>query len=258
MSKHDIDPQESRAVDALRDFFSQNTENVFYSRQLDVIFENRFFHWVTHRAVKDLLAEGFIKSERSLLSHGSEIVLYWNAKYRYPKRKIGEIKGIVDQFSAHDVSRSNGDNAEALVLDGFARNQFLMLGRETNAYKGVVWNDTEHDLDFIFARDGRVYGIEVKNRLQYMNRDLFEIKIEMCKHLDIVPVFVVRMFPNSWIQDLNKVGGFALILKYQLFSPLLKDLAALMRDRLNLPTGTPSRLEEGTMKRFLEWHGRHL
>jgi hypothetical protein len=44
---------------------------VFYSRQLEVLFEDELFHWVTNRAVHRLIQEGRILSETRQLAIGS-------------------------------------------------------------------------------------------------------------------------------------------------------------------------------------------
>jgi hypothetical protein len=60
--------------------------------------------------------------------------------------------------------------------------------------------------------------------------------------------------PKSWIQELIQKGGFALILKYQLYPWAHRDLARRVRTELELPVDAPRALEDGTMARFLRWH----
>lgn len=133
-----------------------------------------------------------------------------------------------------------------------------MEGDHTRVYNGTEWIRSNHDLDFIFSKDSVVYGVEVKNQLGYMNHDELRIKIAMCRALEIRPVFVVRMMPAGWINELWKAGGFALILKYQLYPLPLKNLAKRMREELGLPADAPKALEDGTMQRFLNWHYKHV
>jgi hypothetical protein len=40
---------------------------------------------------------------------------------------------------------------------------------EANSYRERRWDTTKHNLDLIFERDGRAYGIEVKNTLGYVD-----------------------------------------------------------------------------------------
>lgn len=145
-----------------------------------------------------------------------------------------------------------------MVLTGFADAEFVQRGRETRSYQGKIWTKSDHDLDFIFERDGVTYGIEVKNTLGYMDKGEFDIKIELCRHLNIRPVFVVRMMPKSWIFELSEAGGFGLILKHQLYPWTHKELAKHIAGELGLPIDAPRRLNNKTMARFLEWHERQI
>ena len=69
------DERELEARDALREFFQKNRETVFFSRQLEVLYENTYFHWITNRAIRDLEAEGLAKSEWRQLRTGTSIKL---------------------------------------------------------------------------------------------------------------------------------------------------------------------------------------
>jgi hypothetical protein len=142
-----------------------------------------------------------------------------------------------------------------LVLDGFAgRNRFTCLGRNVNAFEGEKWTATNHNLDFVFERDGRRYGVEVKNTLAYLPRAEFEIKIQLAEHLGLIPLFVCRALPKSWVWELKTRGGFGLVLRWQLYPPLLRQLVVALRERFQLPVDTPRRLQDGTMERFTKWH----
>jgi hypothetical protein len=143
-----------------------------------------------------------------------------------------------------------------MVLEGFARTQFVMVGRDVSEYRDKKWSDSRHNLDFIFERDDRVYGVEVKNTLGYMDKNEFSLKINLCRRLGVTPVFVCRMLPRSWIFELNELGGFSLILKYQLYPWTHKELAKRVKEQLGLAVDAPRFLYEGTMNRFLKWHLR--
>ena len=123
-----------------------------------------------------------------------------------------------------------------------------------NSFGGQIWSETEHDLDFIFERDGITYGVEVKNTLGYMDYEEFQLKIRLCRQLGLRPVFVVRMFPRSWMQELITAGGFGLILKYQLYPWGQKELGRRIAQELGLPIDVPRAIGSGTMTRFLRWH----
>ena len=87
-----------------------------------------------------------------------------------------------------------------------------------------------------------------------MKYDELQTKLKMCSALGIKPVFVARMMPKSWIKEIVDAGGFALILKYQLYPVSHRELAKKVKAELGLPIDSPKALEEGTMDRFVRWH----
>lgn len=100
--------------------------------------------------------------------------------------------------------------------------------------------------------------MEVKNTLGYMEYEELDTKIRVCEHLKIRPVFVVRMVPKTWVEEVRKRGGFTLILKYQLYPWSHRDLAKKVARELGLPVDAPRALYDGTMNRFVRWHNKEL
>jgi len=90
-----------------------------------------------------------------------------------------------------------GLHGQMMVSAAFARFQFLQIGENTREFAGKTWTESGHDLDYIFQRDGVNYGVEVKNTLGYMDRNEFLLKIRLCHHLGLRPVFAVRMIPKT-------------------------------------------------------------
>jgi hypothetical protein len=147
------DPVEIGARELLRDFFERNRQRVYFSRQLEVQNEDRYFHWITNRAIRDLEAEGVILSERRSLIAGGTIKLLWHRKFRYHKREAARLVDLVNEYSAPNIGAALGLQGEALILEGFASIEFVMKGRDKNKYGERAWTESDHDLDFIFERD---------------------------------------------------------------------------------------------------------
>ena len=82
----ELDEYEATARESLELFFDANPTGVFFGNQLAVQNEDRFFHWITYRAIADLISSGVIRTERRKLAIGSEIKLVWHRKHRYYKR----------------------------------------------------------------------------------------------------------------------------------------------------------------------------
>jgi hypothetical protein len=244
------DPAQQQAVQAVAKLINEYPERVFFSRQIELILENDFFHWVTNRAIRELEANRVILSEWRRLKSGGTVKLLWNKGHRYYKRDAAELVKLVEEYADPNIGSALGLHGELMVLEGFAKCQFVTKGRNTNEFGAKKWVKTGHDLDFIFERDSLAYGVEVKNMLGYMEQGEFRTKIEMCGELGIAPVFAVRMLPRVWIEELRQAGGFALILKWQLYPPSHKELARRVKAELCLPVDSPRALADGTMKRL--------
>ena len=245
------DSVQKEVEEELIKWFSEKSQQVFYSRQIEVIFEDKYFHWITNRALRNLEQRRIIKSEARELRNSGNINLYWNKDYRYYRRTAKQIIELVEMYADPNFSGALGTHGELLVLEGFAKCECVMKGRNCNEYNGIKWKESEHDLDFIFEKDSLVYGIEVKNMLGYMDYKELKIKLRMCKQLQMKPIIVARMLPKSWINEIIESDGFALILKYQLYPTSHKDVCKRVSEELGLPVDSPRALYEGTMQRFL-------
>lgn len=256
--KAKVDQAQKKARRKIEKYFKENKDAVVYSRVLEVRLEDDFFHWITNRAMNELVEEGELKKEPRKLSTGTPVNIVYKKENRYYKRSANRIMKLAEEYNRPEITSEIGERGELLVQDGFARFGFLQTGREANKYNGKEWTETAHNIDFIFERDGKTYGVEVKNELGYMDKDEIDTKIRLCKHLEIIPVFVVRMFPKSWIDEIRQKGYFSLIMKYQLYPRYLSDLAGRLKEEFGYPIGTPRRLEDGTIQRFMNWHNKSL
>jgi hypothetical protein len=251
-----------QAKEDLKALFRQEPESVYYQRQLQVIFEKPYFHWITVRALSELVAEGHLASD-SVPFEGSEtargtMTFYRATSYRYWKRDADEILKLVSRFSEPSFTLGLGAQGEVMFDAALPTVGFMPTGRNVRAYGKAVWTKTKHDLDRVFERDGIAYGTEIKNTLGYIEKDELETKVQICKHLGLRPLFIVRMAPKSYVNYIAEEGGFTLIFKYQLYPFGQKPFADAVKARLKLPTDSPVRIEHGTVKRFLDWHLRNL
>jgi hypothetical protein len=247
------DTEEEKVRARLFTHFEDNPESVFYSRQLEVMFEGEFFHWVTNRALRRLVDEGRIRTETRQLSTGSGIKLLWHRNYRFYRRSAEEVFRLVDRYTAAASDGALGMQGEHLVLAAFARQKFVLIAEEANSYGDKVWEETGHDLDFIFERDGTAYGIEVKNTLGYLDIGELITKIKLARHIGLTPVFAVRAMPRTWVHALIQAGGYAMIMGFQFYPWTHKEIADTIRVNLGLPVDTPKKIEQGTMQRFENW-----
>lgn len=110
----------------------------------------------------------------------------------------------------------------------------------------------------MFEKDDAAYGVEVKNTLRYIEYAEFKVKVKMCAALGLKPVFAVRMLPKEWAWELIERGGYALILKHQLYPWAHRELARKVKEELGLPVDSPRVLYEATMARFVRWQERKV
>ena len=89
-----------------------------------------------------------------------------------------------------------------------------------------------------------------------MDREELAIKVMMCKHFGIIPVFIVRMAPASYIELVRKQGGFTLVFEYQLYPFGQEAFAKEVRDTLGLKVDTPRAIQAGTVERLSRWAKR--
>ncbi len=255
------DPAVDEAKITLRQFFNERPTSVFYQRQLQVMFESRseyhpqgFFHWITAYALSELASEGYIASQPLELPSTGSIIIYRATTHRYWKRQAEDLVRIVSQFSDASFTSALGRHGESMFDAALPTVGFMPTARETRSYKSQEWTESEHDLDRVFERDGIAYGAEVKNTLSYIDREELDIKVRMCKHLGLRPLFIVRMAPKNYVNEVWEQGGYTLIFKYQLYPHGQKAFADKVKGALELPVDSPARIADGTIQRFLNWH----
>lgn len=252
-SEPPVDDEVTRqAVATIGSWFDKRRERVFYSRQLEVLNEERFFHWVTNRAIKQLVAEGFIRQDKG--AKGTPKVLYHNS-YRYPRREIAKLRELVAAHSTDEIVQQLGEHGEWLVERAFLRAGFRFIGQAVSELDGRRWTETKENLDYVFERDGRRYGVEVKNTLGYSNlgKEL-RSKTKLALHLGCLPLFACRFLPKSWNHEVITSKGFVLLFKWQLQHPVHAALAGQLRKELLLPVKVARAFPDGDMARFLRWH----
>lgn len=70
------------AKESLKKFFMENNRRVFYMKQLGVRFEKEFYHWISARALTELIAERYVKTvEMPLLGEGARVKFLFDPRY---------------------------------------------------------------------------------------------------------------------------------------------------------------------------------
>jgi hypothetical protein len=250
------DKKVDEAKEALTDFFEKNNEDVFYMQQLEVFFEKPFFHWITFKALDELIDEGVLKSEERPLLGETRVKFVFNRGHRYYKRQINEKLQIVREYSAPTIAGACGRQAEVLFFNALAHRGFLSHGQNTNEYAGKKWVDTDHNLDFVLERDGKTYGAEVENKWGYIDKDELDIKLRICDFLGVKPLFIMRGSPKHYNNIIRLAGGYAMIFEAQIYSFGQGELVKRIKKTLGLLADCPRAIPGGIIDRFLRWHAK--
>ena len=247
-----------RAKDELEGFFAINNAAVYYQRQLQVVFEQKYFHWITAHALRELVAERKITVE--IMTHPTigVIAMYHAPGHRYWRRQANKIIDLVSRFSEPMFTLALGAHGEMMFDAALPRAGFMPTARKVRSYGGRTWDETAHDLDRVFERDGIAYGAEIKNTLAYIDRGELDVKLRMCLHLGLRPLFIVRMAPKNYIDEVQKLRrvspwslNFSSIRSRKVFPDRVKAT-------LDLYTDSPLKVHDGTVLRFLNWHLRKI
>jgi len=242
----------------IENLYEKDKSKVYYLRQLEVKLEEKYFHWITYNVLRYLKDLGKLNVEERKQKDGTTRHFYIHKSNRYPLRRINKMEKIINEFSQEHITRSCGRRAEDLFCLGLTKKGFRIKGEKVRDFNGKRWEKTGHDLDFVFERDGINYGCEIKNTLPYIRKEELEIKLEMCEFFKIRPLFIMRFAPKSYIKEIIEKRGFALIFKYQLHELSQINLVKKIREELELPVDCPKAIEEGTIKRFENWHKKQI
>jgi len=221
-----------------------NADSVYHISQLQVLFEDRHFHLLTYRAIQELKESGFLRSE-TVKTDVETFIVVWRSGVRYVRRAIKAHVTLAAEYSSQLISKATGDYAETLALLGLRGLGLTLVDRNTRSYRHKTWTESEHDLDFVVEKDGRAYGVEVKNTLDYMPRDELDIKIALCQHLGIRPLFIVRNRDKIQWDKMQEAGGLLYIFKSKIFPPGQEPLVQRIWKEMRLPVAI-----------WRDWHGQ--
>ena len=247
------DPKVIEALEPILDFFRSQPDEVFYEHQLEVIFEGRFWHWITSKALARLVDTKKLARDQLPFQVGEntiQLTFYRLPRHRYWRRKASEIIELVQQFSTNNFTRALGKQGEMLFDSGMAKAGFVVRAQNVREWNGRRWHKSARNLDRIYERDGIQWGAEIKNSLSYIEPDELQDKVNICKALGLRPLFIVRMAPGDYAMRVKDAGGFVLMFKYQFYPYGFEAFGEKVRTRLSLPIGFE--LADRTVKRFVD------
>lgn len=252
-------PRDSKvdaAKTAIMTIVKENRKRIFHMQQMEVLLEKTFFHWITSRAINELIAEGRLSTDQEKLIGPTRVKFVFHKSYRYYKTEMKKKMDIIRSYSEPEFTRACGRQAEVLFFNALTNRGFIPKGQATREYQGKRWEETEHNLDFIIERDELVYGAEVKNKLRYIDKDELEVKLEICDFLGIRPLFIMRYSPKTYNKMIIDKGGYVMIYECQIYPFGTKLRVEQVKAELSLLVDSPRAIPEGIIDRFEKWHNR--
>ncbi|MBI4204167.1 MAG: hypothetical protein HY527_04000 [Betaproteobacteria bacterium] len=251
------DPAVDHAIERLRSFFKESPQRLFYSTQIETALEREFFHWITGKALLELGNAQQVRRISASLQ-GQTINFYAHHKHRYLRRELKTMLDLLSRIFDPEFTHAIGRHGELMFDAGLGRAGFRAEASNAVTWNGKTWQKTNHNLDRIVTRDGVAYDVEIKNTQNYIPREELRIKIQLCKHLDVTPLFIMRFAPKSYMFEIQQSGGFGLLFEEQLYPWGHSSLLAEVRARLGLKVQCPKDVKEGDIQRLLNWHARRL
>lgn len=251
------DPAIDQAAERLGAFFNSSSDRLFYSTQIETTLEREFFHWITGKALLELAEAGELQKAPAAVE--SQIVnFYAHRKHRYIKREQSGMVDLLERIFDPEFAHAIGRHGELMFDAALGRHGFQTQAMNTNAWNGKTWGLTNHNLDRIVTKDGLTYGVEIKNTQNYISYEELHTKIKLCKHLGVIPLFIMRFAPKSYMFDIYKAGGFGLLFEQQLYPWGHSELLGAVRQTLGLKVQCPRDIQEGDIRRLLNNHAKRL
>lgn len=130
------DKQVDIVKDELKKFFDEHKQEVFYLKQLDVRFEDKYFHRITAKALNELINEKYVNFAEEPLGENTRVKFIFNKSYRYYRREIKEKIKIIREYSQPEIANACGRQAEVFFFNALTNRGFLSHGQNINEFKG--------------------------------------------------------------------------------------------------------------------------
>lgn len=257
----EVDKDVQVALPLIEDIIAQ--QKVVTDREVKVRLEDKFFPWVTGRALDTMERDGVIRrvgyvGRRTVRGRVPE-VFYAPYGMEY-ERIVGTIiqkrrvtRDINAILTAHAPA---GTHAEDLFEETFEALGFKIHGRDVSEFKGRhvlgVQGKQPPNLDFVIERDRVVYGVDVKNwiKYEYNTRHAVISKVLLALQLKIVPFIIARYVDKDTIyRRVIEKGGICYPYRTLLVPPIFDSLATQAGSLMGYPI-----LAVGTLPKYkVDW-----
>jgi hypothetical protein len=255
-----------------RDYYAENaiglieeiiaTQRVVTEREVKVRLEDKFFPWVTGRALRLMVETGLVLKQGLSGRRGRiETKNFYSLPDLSYDEIVGEMRekrGISKEVNAMLTGHAPATYfAEDLFERAFISLGFDIIARDASEYKGRkvagVSGKEPPNLDFILERDKVAYGVDIKNwiRFEATTRNEVISKVELSQQLGTVPFIIARYVDkDTMFRRIISVGGICYMFKTLLFSPNFVSLALKANQLLGYPVVALDRLPQHKIERI--------
>lgn len=228
-------------------------ERVVYRNETRYRLESVYFHSVTDYALRRLETgkaynQG-LKIVRTALpgrksaTHGTPNVFFKSEYAKYNELVPIMKKKLELSTFVSELAPSAGLHAQCLWRDAFEDLGFEIVKDEAYEYEGRRAS-VEGDIDFIAKKGDFLFGVEIKNGLEYPN-DLAK-KVQIAIELKTIPVIVVRRVSWDVYKNLKKYGVLTKIYETSIMPASYESLVEDCKELLCMPLISLDSITGGT------------
>jgi hypothetical protein len=239
---NETDLQEFLMEEIFHDNYGRPRKTPVHTGQLRVLLEDKWNPWQVDAALRTLTSCGAISALQQAARNTGEMTFYYPSEVKNQTKQptliashARSLSKLVNLYLSPRVTSALGKHLEGLAKYELKVKGFEIVGESTRGYNGMSWTKTRDNLDIVAVHrsKGLAVGVEVKNTLDLIERREVQLKIEMCEHLGLTPLFAVRWIgPRAGL--VMKHDGIIWEFKTQVYPPGFESLVEEIVHRFSL------------------------
>ena len=243
------------------------TEKVVYRNEFRYRLEKQYYHTVSDYSVRRLeegkaYNEGLKLVRTALPGRRSAVQRTPNVFYKFENADYATLIPVMKKklelsTFISELATSAGFHAQYLWRDAFVDLGFTIEKEDVREFGGKEAT-IGGDIDFVAKKDGLVFGVEVKNGLEYP--DDLSRKVQIAVELGTIPVVIVRRVTWDAYSNLKKYGVLVKIYETSIMPRSYESIVNECKVTLKMPlialdaisTGTKVHLEEKVLANAYE------
>jgi len=228
---------------------------------IQIMLERTYSSGKVKNALRKLEEAGNLDSKKHYIEGVGEAKFYYSKKLNQRfvltqiPQKMKNMSYWISRYSNIKTVRMLGEHLHYLVKGELRAQGFEIIEEKfVRMYREKEWIRSRHTLDLIAEnkRKNMVIAVEIKNMLTPTPKNEVITKLEMCKHLGVIPIFACRWMEGYRI-EIEESGGFLWQFKKQLYPFGQESLVEEIKKRFNLPVKIAGEIPEESINEFHDW-----